>query len=749
MSRLSASFSIRPIAVTAIVYAIFAIGAIFLPPFNTLGYEFSGLSGLVAAAVGGVSMLAHFLRSPRSNPREVLAVWLVAILAQLGILLIPLGIMTFAAFFIPNCSMLAGALFYLLIPCMTVVFVSALAMFLASTMRPWIAYAAYVTVSMLLLVHPILQVLTQPQLYAYNHIFGLFVGFSWDEAQPVVTTLLFYRVLSLAYAVLLLIAACVLSVRGEWSSQPARFRGIVLALLIVSSAVIACGFFFSDELGFSTTTRYLEQELGAVVATDHFRIVYSKKAMTAEDIARVAEEHEFRLAQVCRELRIRWTGIITSYIYPDAETKRRLLGTESSQISRPWMHEIHISADGVESALKHELVHAVGAMFGPLPVRVPILRHYGLTEGLAMAVEWDWGNRSLHEYAAGLLAQGLLPPVRELITTGGFFSQASSRGYVCSGSFCRWLIDRKGIELFKRCYSSDDLESVYATTLESLDAEYREFLRGILRPLPDSLAIRYLFSSPPLQKKICARALTEINRAASAAYSAGDYRKALSTYRQSEALYSNRAAAFGIVASSYRLGDFRTAIREARAFLDDERRRATVAPILLTLGNAAWRSGDSVLADSCYSVLIEQRITGQLTSAAQRRRMALRSPAIRAAMMDAYDRAAADTSRRAGFADIRFAFAADSAHPLARFELGARLVEESVSRQEGERLLLGVEDSALAYDAMMTAARSVYERDRAASRPLFLKARADAPNDGERRRAEDWTERSERRVRIR
>jgi len=42
-----------------------------------------------------------------------------------------------------------------------------------------------------------------------------------------------------------------------------------------------------------------------------------------------------------------------------------------------------------------------------------------------------------------MLAQGLLPRARSVISTAGFVSNSSSLSYVASGSFCRWLIDAK------------------------------------------------------------------------------------------------------------------------------------------------------------------------------------------------------------------------------------------------------------------------------------------------------------------
>jgi hypothetical protein len=736
------------ILVSGACYAIYAAAAVFLPPFNTLGYEFCVLSGLVVPWIAGPACMFRMRRENAGTsmaPRpDVLRSWFGSAISQLALLTIPVVIMTIAALWIPNCSMLSGMALFALIPVITVLFVTALGAFLATALPRRMAYAAYVVLVLLLLLHAVLQVLSQPQLYACNHLFGIHVGFSWDEAQPPFGTLARYRVVTLAYSALLLTAARVVAIRGRWRMQSGGFRTAALLALALSSACIGAGFFFSDQLGFSTSARYLERELGSMIVTRHFRIVYSSRSFSTGEVARVADEHEFLLDRICRELHVEWRGRITSYLYPDDATKRRLFGTESSAVTRPWAHEIHLSAAGIDATLKHELVHAVASCFGPFPLRVPLFRHYGLTEGLAMAVEWDWGTRSLHEYAAGMQALGLRPTLATALRSAGFLSLSTATSYVLCGSMCRWLIDTRGMERFKRCYATDDPETAYGVSLDALEAEYRHFLDRVPRSLPDSMAIRALFTGVPFQRKICARALTELHRDARAAFQARRYAEALRLYRQSESLHPNAAAANGIVASLYRLRELPRAIAEARRFLADNRRRAGLASLLLPMGNAAAIAGDSALADSCYSVLLRENITAWMNEGAAARRLALRSPGLRLRLMDLLDRSAEDTARTEALREWRALFAEDSAHPLVRYRLGRLLLKDATTRDEGERLLASITDRALAYDGLLEAGASRFLRNRTEARTLFERARETARSVCERRSAEEWIERTRR-----
>ena len=735
----------RQTGITAAFYTLFAVCATLLPPFNTLGYEFSALTGIAVAFSGGyLTIVLYYRLNPpeqRRGWRSVIAAWISISFVQMTLLLIPFGVMVVAAWFVSNCSILWGALFYLLIPVCTSLFVTALGLFLAIAVPRRLVAVLYTLIVLCLLAHPILQILSQPQLYAYNHLFGMFVGFSWDEAQPAWSALLLYRLLTLAYALLLLLSSCVVSIRGYWHLQSGRFRSAVLSLVLVSASIVGCGFYFSDECGFSTTYRYLEEELGSVYCTPHFRIVYSSRSFPPGEIERVADEHEFRLAQVCVSLHTEPPGRITSFIYPDRITKRRLLGSETSQISRPWMREIHLSSDGLDAALKHEIVHAVASVFGPAPARVPMFRNYGLTEGLAMAVEWEWGNRTLHEYAAGMKAQHLLPSARDVLSTTGFFRYHASVGYVAAGSFCRWLIECRGIDLFKQCYASDDPETTYGTSLLNLDREYRGFLRTVRRRLPDSLAIRYLFSGVPLQKKICARVLTEKNRMAEREYAKQDFQSSLHLYRESEQLSPNTTAAFGIAASLYNGRDFHAAMATARMYLGDSLRRIALLPMLLTLGNASWHTGDSASADSCYSALAGENLTEGLRMRALIRLKTLRSPRSRAEIMDLLDREQFDTPRGSVIRAWTEALHRDSANTLIRYELGRFLARDTRRCDDAVSLFLSVREKDLETECLLEAGKLVFRRHPADARNIFLRALAKTSTVVQRQEIDDWLER--------
>jgi len=704
-------FRTRSTFALAVGYIMVSVVACTLPLVHALGYEFSAVLGLLVAFFSGPVALHQFRKflptknqGSLPNPLPVRTFSLIA--THFVLLVIPFVILLANGWLVPNCSVFDGAMFFLLIPIMTLVFVTALAVLCCTMFRSGMSFVAYAVIILLLCLHPVVQILTQPQLFAYNHLIGMFVGFSWDEAQPSFRTLLLYRTLTLAYAALMFSVSFEV-MRRRFTTTGSRIKVFfVRSLALLSVALLSVGFVFSNELGFSTSSRFLESELGARYTSDHFIIVYSRKSFSSHEILQVAEEHEFRLHQVCKALDEQWEMPIHSYLYPDRETKKRLLGSETSQVARPWMREIHLSADGWRESLKHELVHVVASKFGPYIVHTPVISTLGLTEGLAMAIEWNYGNRTLHQDAAAMLNYGLLPSLRSTMTTGGFLSGASSRSYVASGSFTRWLIDVHGMKLVKRCYKEDNIETVMGSTFDQLQRKWREYLKNIPREMPDSLATLSAFGGQSLFKKVCARVLTEINQNASEAYARGEYEHALRDYSRSDFLSPNPRAVYGQVFAMAKLGRFDAMFSLTTRLLNDPARAASMLPLYLWKGDAAWQLGDSALADESYSFLLRERIAGWPTEVALRRREALRNPSVRDVLMQVYFselQGRSDSLHEKSLLHLRSANVAGKRSNLLILELAERMAEDSSLRIETVRMLDAARDGRFQYECLLLA----------------------------------------------
>lgn len=599
----------RATAVHALLWLLAALAFTQFGLVGVPGYEAAVATGLVAACLTGpwaITVLRRSDRPWRTDPRAMGR--LAAALAGTAILLllVPVAVLAVHAACTPSCEPLLGVLLMLLIGVPAQLLAIGIALLLARLRRPALAHLAYAAVVVASLLHAVLTVYTNPQLYVYNHFFGVFIGFSWDEAQPLVGTLALYRLLTLVWVLLLVTTAAALS------GFPRR-RTLLAALpavLLVMTAQIA-----GDRLGFSTGDATLRRTLGGEYRSARCIIHYDTTTFPHAEIVEVGRVHDSTLEDVSRTLGVS-VPIVRSHIYPDRATKRKLLGTETSQIARPWSAQIHLDAANWRDALAHELVHVVAAAIGPSPFRAPVLRTYGLTEGLAMAVAQEPGPRTLHQQTAAMLHFGMLPPLPVLLSTGGFLSGNPSLGYVASGSFCRWFIDTHGMPALRAMYAADDVRAS-GHSPEVLDMQWRRYLRLERRIVPDSLATLYAFRAPALFRKICPRTRTELHRAARAAMLRADAAEAAHLYREAERLSPNPRAALGLADAMLRMGAYDSVLAFSRRVLADTSRAYSVLPLLLWMGDAARAQGAGGLADSCYRVLLTERLPGWPTDSAR------------------------------------------------------------------------------------------------------------------------------------
>jgi LysM repeat protein len=133
--------------------------------------------------------------------------------------------------------------------------------------------------------------------------------------------------------------------------------------------------------------------------------------------------------------------------------------------------------------IAHELTHLIARRtFGPASSTM-------LSEGLAVHVgvrlvsDLDADYLALERICRILAAGGALPSPSRLRRFGGHIMDLIP--YTTSGCFVRHLIERHGLEVFRRLYPKGDFQSLYGRPPEELEAEWRMDLEA--RPLPAGL----------------------------------------------------------------------------------------------------------------------------------------------------------------------------------------------------------------------------------------------------------------------
>lgn len=625
--------------IPAALYLLVSLLCTQFPLLHYLGYEFSAAIALVASIVSGVLTIRFVKkvlagsggRPPSTAPSLPLTVFRRSLLFNLVLLLIPLVVMLTNALFVKNCSMLEGFGFFLLIPAVSVVFSTALGVFCGVHYR----YAK--TMFVLFVLATFAEVLAvgyfTPAIFSYNFFYGYFPGLTYDEILGISPSLVLFRLLTLILAAGLVWMAVLITQNSDvndasWAKGVALIGAMVQGRAVFVTAalttVVIVTWWFRGELGFDSTSNFIRKSLGQVVETEHFRIYYSQESYNAEEIRWIAAEHEFRLKQVAGAFNLPRKEVLESYIYPSNEAKRRLMGAGNTNIAKPWSGQIHISHASLDAVLKHELVHVVAARFG-----APVLKasfSTGLVEGLAMAIEWDWGNRTPHQYAAAMRAFGAGTDIRSIISPAGFASQASSVSYVLAGSFCRFLIDTYGMRNMAALYRSAEYEAIYGKPLDSLVAEWHRFLDTIPVDDQERDVVDVLFRRPPIFDKVCARVVAARNARARSFLAQKRYSDAQALFRQSYDETSGYEAFSGLLAAAHRGGNYEILTTALDSLIMLDERPSQYLPLFLMIGDAFWIRGMTERAMALYRRVEVANLSEGLTEAARLRQHAAAEP---------------------------------------------------------------------------------------------------------------------------
>jgi tetratricopeptide (TPR) repeat protein len=690
-------------------YLLVAIACTRVPLFNYLGFESAFAAALTGSFIAGfltISVLRPAYRSSDadSRPFAVVRSFGSVVLVQFLLLLIPLAVLSGNALIVPNCDYLEGLAFYLLLPVVSVFFACALGLFCTvHYTHPRLVFTGYAGASV---IYVLLLGYFTPAIFSYNFFYGFFPGFSYDELLPLGWPLISFRLLTVGVAVFFVWCTDIMVKRTSPGSRTTdkgvaalralatRYIAVTMILVVLCTAL----YLFRCQLGWESTRTYVRAALGGRLETAHFTIYYDSAATDTNDLRLLAQEHEFRLHQVLEAFALPRTEHITSFVYPSAAVKRRLIGAGETELAKPWSGEVHITRSSVDDALKHELVHVVAAPFGTRLIKASLSP--GLTEGLAVAVEGLWGYRTLEQYAAAIRAAGLAPPIGALMTPAGFMTQSSSVSYVLAGAFCRYLIDSHGMRPLLQVYNSGDYEAAYLRPLDSLIVDWQHALDSVRVTSSDGATVDVIFRRPPIFGKVCVRVHARRLREAQRLMQQHRYDEALARYTQLYAEGGSYEALSGLMAAHLRRGNFQTVMQLYDSATARDRIPRRYLVLALSSGDAHWATGDRAGAAALYTAVRSAELSPGLTEAAFVRLWALSDSSAASALQPYFVTEMSDTVR-VGWLAMR---AREIPDPLREY-LRGRLMLRMRRYVEAAQLL--VQAGTIVQDPVVEALRQV------------------------------------------
>lgn len=569
-SVLGTYFKTTRVQIAALLYFLITGALTQVPLFNYLGYEFSAVMTIPTALISGMLTLL-FVREHRAKPLTR-RTWLYVIIDYIHVnfllLLIPLIVITLNGFAVKNCAYTKGLAYYLLLPLVTMVFSVSLALVIGSYFK-W-SKTVFVLTILGLLSHIVVITYFQPQLFAYNFILGYFPGITYDETVGDMKTLIVYRQFTLIASLLLILIFVVgVSVVAPYESllknisslkTTIRQHKVLWSCIAVAVLTLAAGHLYRSEIGIEHSADDIRRALGRRSESEHFIFYYAASDYSMPEMIRlkVEAEYHFRIAAARLESENIRQKKIEVYLYPTSSIKQLYIGTSNTNIAKPWKREIHLTSATFDGSFRHELIHILAAEFG-----FPIIRastRMALNEGLAVAIDWEPGLFTPHQYAAALMREQSLENVASMFSLTGFAAQSSSYAYLVTGSFCRYLIDRFGIERVQRAFPNGSFLLSFGENLESLVKDWKVFLRTVDATEIPSTTVKAHFFSPSIFYKTCAREVAEKNQRGVQALRVKDYGSAemefMASYDDAPTAYALR----GIMQSSIAQKKYREAI---------------------------------------------------------------------------------------------------------------------------------------------------------------------------------------------
>ena len=610
--------------IAAVFLALVGLLLCFVPLASLLGYESAAAMGAVAGLTVLIRTLRMFadgrLRSPidPSWHRGPAATFFDLLPTHLAMLIAPALLLTLNALRVPNCDLWLGVQFWLVIPSISVVIAQTLAYAVAVLPRGRGIAAA---VLLLMEIGRVLWRLTwHPAVTGHEWLIGYFSGSIYDEALSLPTSLLWSRLMLLAGC-----ATVLLTLEVAWHRRSGKPHGPLIAGLVAAALVYLA--ISTNRLALNIEVDRLDatEILSGRLETEHFIIHYDPGSLLPDQRELIADDHEFHFDRHVEFFGfdpVDWRGRkMTTFVYPDRNTQKRILGTRNTQVARPWTHEMHIRWGHIgEGSLGHEMSHLFSAQFGAGPLQLPtrggMMPDIGLLEGIAEAADWPAEELPAHHAVAAMRQLDIAPNLRHIFKPTGFWSQPSGKAYTMMGSFVRYLIETHGIEKFKTVYGEGDFEGVYGQSVGALITDWELFIDGFTLSQTDLEFARVRYSRRSIFDRICARSIGELRRQADIASHRGEPTRSREIWEQIVAFEPGSASHRISLASALAdEQDDAAALRLVEDLLTWDLSPNRIAQVNEQKGNLLWRADRHSEAAAAYTA----SLTAGLSDAAQRR----------------------------------------------------------------------------------------------------------------------------------
>lgn len=476
-----------------IIIGIINLLLLSLPLVNVFGYEFSTLNALLLSFLSGLFSISFLTSSVNEFQKFNVENYLSALR---WMFFLPFAISVLNSIIFEFCSFTDGLLFYLAISLPSLIIGSALGSTIFVLVKKF-RIVSFILLYLLILFTSVLEIYFNPQVYLYNPLFAYFPGTIYDEGLSVDLRLFLYRIFNLIFFLPILFYSIKLATRGLVLNKK---------LSVTFIAILISGFFYffiSPTLGFTTTESRLDKYLPNRIESKHF-IIHSDKTIENDKLKYIVLSHEYYYSQLTNFFKLEPSEKIKSFIFLDGEQKKKLFGSGSADVAKPWLNSIYVSADTWERTTKHEIAHCFTAGFGTGIFKLASGFNPALIEGVAEAADGYYDENNINYLASLAYKNDFRVNLNSIFNSFTFFGSVSSLAYIYSGSFIKYLTDHYGIEKVEKYYAGGDFNESFSANLDSVIIKYETFL-DTLASISTKNKANYYFGRKPLISKICPR----------------------------------------------------------------------------------------------------------------------------------------------------------------------------------------------------------------------------------------------------
>jgi hypothetical protein len=498
-----------PARVLFAAYGITAAICAFVPLADHLGYEFATAltiaSALFAPAVG-VAAIRLAREQGEGRPARDTAL---AGMFSVAALLLPCAIILLNAVRRPICDPVAGAVWLLLLAAPTAWLSTMIGALSATILRGrWAAAALILAIELGSAIFTAVDAYVGPGAFGMDHFAGYYGGVA-RGAIPITLALVTFRVSTALWGVAIVSLVGAVGSIDMGARRMHRGWAIALTLLLVTISVA-----WGDELGWRASDRQLRKELAGELHVGAI-VVHYARSTPDRTIELLSRDVQYTASEIERTIQVTPKEPLHLWIYPDAQTKARLVGNQLVNFAKPYRHEAHLIAEGFpQRSLRHELLHVYAGDFAPMPWRAAggLIPNDALIEGFATAFDVDDGDLTLYQDAKAMRDLEIAPDLRALMSIRGFGDQSTSRAYNYSGAFIRYLADRFGVANVRELYRASDFSPLGPPAM--LIADFGRMLDTVTSDAVQRSTAARRHSELAVTRRTCAREIYAITDSA-------------------------------------------------------------------------------------------------------------------------------------------------------------------------------------------------------------------------------------------